>query len=239
MISLLEFLQSANKDKFASVLKKQFSEYIEEVKHNEDDDFPTWGKEVLIVYTNEPYNIAFETDFVRFCHRYQWFPSFLTNAPSHTDYDSAIILEPISKNKKHFDTVYHVTKKETWYKYIKEKGLICLGAKNRTWTSKDSEAIMDDTIHHEDKNFRSIYRTITPRVYVISDDKDIKYIADQVDIGKKQVVLKIDLSKHKNILAYKDNGNSDKVSAWYFLENIPPQLITIDKEWTDLINNKE
>ena len=235
MISLLEFLQSANKDKFISILKKQYPEDIDDIYDNSNNLSKSWGSEVVFVESENPFYLLCKTDFVKFCRRYQWVPTFIKWFQD-TDVLS-IILEPISKITKHFDVVYHLTPREYYDKFIKYRGLCPIGTISNRWSKKDYEAFTDSTIYQHSGNIKDGYRSILPKVFVFSDLKDFDEISKQIGADSDYVVLKIDVSGHKNFIFYKDTANPDSVSAYYTFEHIPKQLITIDNELTEKLQH--
>lgn len=90
----------------------------------------------------------------------------------------------------------------------------------------------DDTIFKHSGKVKRGYRSITPKIFVLSDLADFDEISNQIGAGSDYVVLKIDLSDHKNFVFYKDTANPDSVSAYYTFEHIPKELISIDYELT-------
>ena len=77
----------------------------------------------------------------------------------------------------------------------------------------------------------------TPYDLVEIDLKDFDEISKQIGADSDYVVLKIDVSGHKNFIFYKDTANPDSVSAYYTFEHIPKQLITIDNELTEKLQH--
>lgn len=232
MISLLEFLQSVNKDKFISLIRKKYSNYIDDIVDNSNNELYGWGKEVICLKCEDPYDLILRTDFIKFSRKYQWVPTFLYYF--FDDDMLGLIIEPISKRKEHFDTVYHITKKEYYDKPIKQHGLRSIGTMCERWTKTDYLAFTDSSIYQHSGKLKKGYRSIIPKLFVFNDLKDFDIIADQISANKDNfIVLKIDLSKHKNFVFYKDTANPDDISAYYTFENIPTSIISIDNELTN------
>lgn len=235
MISLLEFLQSANKDKFISIIKKNYSDYVDDIIDNSNNEMRGWGQEVICLKCEDPYELILRTDFINFSRKYQWVPTFLNYFLD--DDMMGLIIEPISKKREHFDTVYHITTKEYYDKFIKHHGLRSIGTICERWSKKDYLAFTDSSIYQHSGNLKKGYRSIIPKLFVFSDLKDFDVISNQIGANKNDfIVLKIDLSDHKNFIFYKDTANPDNISAYYTFENIPTSIISIDNELTNKLS---
>lgn len=248
MKAITEFLHSANKDKFTNLLLKKYSKYLKSYAFN-DEEFilQNWGDEIIIFIAIKHLfdELINKTDFIKFCRRLQWVPTFT----SDIDKDKIIlVIEPITSSKLKLNKsgyVYHITYKR-YYDNILDRGLRCVGHSANEFRIKDEEVDNDSSIYNYPgicnyKNDNN-YRTITPRIFLINtDDKEtILRIAEQLDDRfvkhKNMIVLKIDLSK-TNISLYKDNGNPKINNCVYTFEDVPKELISQDKELTDLVRN--
>lgn len=243
MISLCEFLNTVNKDKFISLLQKEFKDYVLAVTSNEDDMYYGWGHDIIACEVGDEKLVTDKNkikEFVSFCRKYNYVASMLI-------YD-VIFIEPIKSQKKISGrVVYHITDKDLYYERIIKKGLKCRGNTYKKWNDADLSLMNNPAVVHfgNEKHFSNSnsYRTITPRIYVIAtDDEDkIKKIADQIGklgIFGNGIVLKIDLENHPNIDLYQDNANLDDSEAYYTLEDIPADIISVDDELTEFISHR-
>lgn len=247
MIGLCEFLSTVNKDKFLSLLRKEFTKGINNIECLGDtdnqsllDEYSTWGKDVIVVQTEAGLTKNDEKHLVEFCRKF----NYVCTMKRYDDY----LIEPIqSQNQISGKVVYHITTKDIYDEFISKKGLKCRGNQYRNWSKIDNELLNNPAIYNFGNEKHDVtpdsYRSITPRIYVVASraQKIIYKIANQ--IGKTGldgecdgVVLKIDLRKHKNIKLYQDNCNPEKLKAYYTLEDIPPEIISIDDDLTELIH---
>lgn len=249
MKTITEFLQSADKEKFTSLLLKKYSKYLKAYGFNDDETILNdWGEEIIILIGVKHLidELINKTNFIKFCRRLQWVPTF-TDDPESRD-KLLLVIEPITSSKIQLNKtgyVYHITYKE-YYDNILDKGLRCIGHSSNEFRIKDEEIDNDSSIYNYPgiRNYKrdGKYRTITPRTFLINTDnkETILKIAEQLDTKyirhDKMIVLKIDLSKI-NINLYKDNGNPKINNCVYTFEDIPNKLIEQDKELTELVRN--
>lgn len=248
MKTITEFLQSADKEKFTNLLLKKYSKYLQAYGFNDDELFTKdLGDEIILIISVKHLmdELINKTDFVQFCRRLQWVPTFTGDAGRDK---LVMVIEPITSSKIQLNKtgyVYHITYTE-YFDNILKHGLKCAGHSANEFRIKDEEVDNDASIYNYPgmRNYQndSGYRTITPRLFLINsnDNENILNVADQLDDKyvkhDKMIVLKIDLSK-ANIPLYKDNGNPNLNNCVYTFENIPKELISQDKELTELVRN--
>lgn len=248
MKTITEFLQSADKEKFTSLLLKKYSKYLQAYGFNNDELFAKdLGDEIILIISVKHLmdELINETDFIQFCRRLQWVPTFTGDAGRDK---LVMVIEPVTSSKIKLNNtgyVYHITYEE-YYNNVLKHGLKCIGHSANEFRIKDEEIDNDSSIYNYPgmRNYQndSGYRTITPRLFLINSNnkENILIVADQLDDKyvkhDKMIVLKIDLSK-TNIPLYKDNGNPKLNNCVYTFENIPKELIKQDKELTELVRN--
>lgn len=250
MIPLLEFLNTLNADKFCKLLQEKFPQYVCYAELNSQKQLPNWGSSIVICGIKNWTKCRLDKEFFKFCRKYQWLPTYSGFFPKElykNDTNVVILIEPITtNNKKHLDYCWHITTQENWQK-IKKSGIKCYGITNMD-LGRTEKALKNDpelnNEHREGRYSKKRYRLICPKTFVIgTDDEDeILKIFDQIGSYSQRmnwVVLKIDLSEHKNIELYKDSANPDDVEAYYILSDIPASLVTVDGKLTNKIHSME